>query len=569
MSRESSPPPGSLSRRGLLSAAAAVGGAAVAGPLLSACGTGKSAGTGSTSQTQLTQAVPAYLANTAVKPDVPSVQGSNGAMSDPLFLKYPDSPVTTVSGTPGAGGSYTAITPLWAAIPASSGNTYYDTVNKALGTTITMQPSDGNNYNTVLPPLFAGNKVPDLLMIPGWLNLTLNLGEAVGRFFTDLTPYLAGDKVKAYPNLANIPTSAWAAGVWNGKLYGLPCYPSAATFEGATFYRKDIFDRHGINADSIKTVDDLFNLGKELTDAKAGVWAFDALMGGDGAYFDQVFHYPYRWADVNGKLIFKYEAEEMVEALNWHAKLVKAGYMHPDAVANRSQNADQRFWSGKVLMQSGGTGAWNGSDTKSGTAANADYRRQAFKLLTSDANKPPSIPLQPGAGLFSYLNKRLSDKQVHELLATLNYIAAPYGSKEWLVVNYGAEGADYTMQAGNPVLTEKGNKEVATTYQFLVSPPAVTTVQQGYVDVAQSYAAWQADTVKYAYKPMFFAMNITEPSQYASIGKPVTDTIDDVKLGRKPVSAFQDAVKAWRSAGGDQLRSFYEGIRSKYGDGTK
>ena len=42
----------------------------------------------------------------------------------------------------------------------------------------------------------------------------------------------AGDKVKQYPNLANIPTGAWAAGVWNGKLYGLPVYPSAATFAG-------------------------------------------------------------------------------------------------------------------------------------------------------------------------------------------------------------------------------------------------------------------------------------------------------------------------------------------------
>jgi putative aldouronate transport system substrate-binding protein len=569
MPREASPTARSVSRRSLLSAAAAVGGAAAAGPLLSACGTSKSSGPGTTSQTQLSQVVPAYVANTSIKPDGPSVQGTSGAASDPLFLKYPDSPAQTVSGTPGKGGTYTAMTPLWGSIPPSSGNGYYDAVNKALGTTIKMQPSDGNTYNTVLPPLFAGSKVPDILMIPGYLNVPLKVGEAVGRYFTDLTPYLAGDKAKDYPNLANIPTGAWAAGVWNSKLYGLPCYPSAASFEGATFFRKDIFDKQGINPDNIKTVDDLFNLGKELTNAKAGVWAFDAVMGNDAAYFDQVFHYPQRWADVNGKLVFKYETDEMIEALNWHAKLAKAGYIHPDALANNSQNADQRFFSGKVLVSSGGTGAWNGSDTKSGTAANPNYRRQAFKLLTSNASKPPSIPLQPGAGFFAYLNAKLSDKQVKELLSVLNYIAAPYGSKEWLTVNYGAEGVDYTMQGGNPVLTEQGNKEVATTYQFLVTPQAVTTVQQGYVDVAQSYAAWQADAVKYAYKPVFFAMNITEPAQYASIAKPVTDTIDDVKLGRKPISAFQDAVKTWRSSGGDQLRTFYDGIRSKYGDGTK
>lgn len=569
MPREASPAPGHLSRRGLLSAAAAVGGAAVAGPMLSGCGSKKASGPGTTSQSQLAQVLPAYVPNASIKPDIPSVQGSSGSASDPAFLSYPASPVQTVSGTPGKGGTYTAMTPLWGSIPASSGNAYYDAVNKALGTTIKLQPSDGNNYGNMLPPLFAANRIPDLLMIPGWLNITLKLGDAVGKYFTDLTPYLGGDKAKAYPNLANIPAGAWQAGVWNGKLYGLPTYPSAAQFEGATFYRKDIFDTRGIDADSIKTTDDLFNLGKELTNAKAGVWAFDALMGGDGAYFDQVFHYPYRWADLNGKLIFKYEADEMVEALNWHYKLAKAGYIHPDALANNSQNADQRFWSGKALMQSGGTGAWNGSDTKSGTAANPSYRRKAFKLLTSSASKPPSIPLQAGSGMFCYLNAKLSSAQVNELMAVANYIAAPYGSKEWLIVNYGTEGVDYTMQNGNPVLTERGNKEVATTYQFLVTPPAVTTVQQGFTDVAKDYAAWQADTVTHAYKPLFFAMNVTEPVQYASIGKPVTDTIDDVKLGRKPVSAFQDAVKTWRSSGGDQLRTFYEGIRSKYGDGTK
>jgi len=123
------------------------------------------------------------------------------------------------------------------------------------------------------------------------------------------------------------------------------------------------------------------------------------------------------------------------------------------------------------------------------------------------------------------------------------------------------------MKDGNPVLTEKGGKEVATTFQFLVTPPTPTTVQSGFVDVARDYGAWQADMVKYAAKPMFFAMNITEPSQYSSIGQAVRDTMTDVKWGRKPVSAFQEAVKTWKSQGGDALRAFYEDIRQKFGTG--
>jgi putative aldouronate transport system substrate-binding protein len=62
-------------------------------------------------------------------------------------------------------------------------------------------------------------------------------------------------------------------------------------------------------------------------------------------------------------------------------------------------------------------------------------------------------------------------------------------------------------------------------------------------------------------------MNITEPSQYSSIGQQVEDTITDVKFGRKPISAYTDAVKTWQSQGGNALREFYDGIRSQYGTG--
>jgi putative aldouronate transport system substrate-binding protein len=559
-----------MTRRGLLTAAAAVGGAAVAGPLLTACGTkSKSGGPGTTSQNQLSTVLPNYIPNTSVKPDVAGITGPGGAISDPLFLKYPDNPVSTVDGVPGKGGSYNTMTPLWGAIPPSSGNSYYDSVNKALGASLKIQPSDGNTYGNLLPPLFAANKLPHWIQIPSWNVTNMNFGEAVTKF-VDLSPYLAGDKVKQYPNLANIPTGAWQVGVWNGKLYGLPVYPSGAVFAGAHFYRKDIFDKHGISADSIKTADDLANVGKELTNAKAGVWAFDALIGDDGAYADQIFHYFLKWGtDASGKLLHKYETPEIIEALNWHAKLAKAGYIHPDAMANNSNNAKQRFWSGKVAVGADGTGAWNGDDAKSGVAANPSYNRQAFHLLTSDASKAPSIALQNGAGMFGYLNGNLTPDQIKECLAIANYIAAPYGSKEWLTVNFGTEGVDYEMKDGNPVLTAEGSKQVATTFQFLVTPPAVTTVGSGFVQVAKDYAAWQGETTKLAYKPVFYGMNVTEPSQYAGIGRQVQDTMVDVKLGRKPVSAFQDAVAAWRRNGGDALRSFYDGIRSKYGDGTK
>jgi putative aldouronate transport system substrate-binding protein len=535
------------------------------GGVLAGCSDNKASGPGTTSQSELSKILPRYIPNTAVKPDIPATVGANGAVADAVFLKYPDSPVKTVAAVPGKGGSYTTMTPLWGAIPPSDGNSYYDAVNKALGVTLKIQPSDGNNYGNALPALFAADKLPDWIQIPGWNTTNLNFGQAVSKF-VDLSPFLAGDKIKDYPNLANIPTGAWQAAVWNGKLYGLPVYPGGAIITGTYFYRRDIFEKLGINADNIKTPADLAALGKELTSTAAGQWAFDDLFGDDASYVPQLFKFPNKWGiDSSGKLVHKYESDALIEALNWHAKLVKDGYIHPDAIAGTNQNGKQRFWSGKSVICADGTGAWNGDDAKSGTAANPSYRRAAFKLMSVSGT--PTVEIGPGAGMFGYLNAKLKEDQIKELLAVANYIAAPYGSAEWLTVNFGAENVDYTMKGGNPVLTERGGKEVATSFQFLVTPSTPTTVQGGFVEVAKDYGAWQADMVKYAVKPAFYAMNITEPSQYSSIGQAVKDTIADVKFGRKPISAFQDAVKTWRSQGGDALRAFYDDIRTKYGTG--
>lgn len=551
-----------VSRRGVLAGAAAVAGAVVTSGGLAGCGSdGETSGPGATGADELKRALPNYLPSKSVAPDIPSVTGANGAASDPAFLSYPANPVATVQGNPGAGGTYVTRTPLWGAIPPSNGNAYYEAVNSALGASLKMQPADGNTYVDTLPPLLASGKLPDWIQIPTWVNAKLNMGTAVNQF-ADLTPYLAGDKVAKYPNLANIPSSAWQTGVWNGRLYGLPSFSSPNAFPGYLQCRGDLVEDAGLAVD-VKSADELFTLGKELTDAKAGRWAFDDLW----PFLLFPFDVMSTWnPGASGKLVHQYELPGMVEALNFAAKLTEAGLMHPDALAGNAANGQQRFWSGKVVFTAGGVGAVEGDDHKGGTAANARYRRQLIKVF-HHAGGTPKIQLGPGSGWFSYLNKKLSAKQIEECLSIANFLAAPYGTKEYLLVNFGAADVTYTMTNGNPVLTQRGQKEVATSYQFLVSGPQVTLVKNGFTEVVKHVAEWQADAVKYAVKPMFFAMNVSEPPQYSAIGQQVEDTMKDVRFGRKGIDDFKSAVDAWRKQGGDELRKFYEGIRDKHGTG--
>jgi putative aldouronate transport system substrate-binding protein len=552
-------------RRTFLSTAVGVAGAAALSPLLTACGSGGSGKAGTNTKKGLAAALPDYVPSLAITPDIRSVAGAvAGVNTDPGFTHYPTTLTKTVAKTPGSGGSYTCVTPLWGSIP-EAGNAYYRAVNKALGADVTVKPANGNTYNNAITNLTAAKKLPDWVQLPTWWNQLFNVGELCGTQLADLTPYLAGDKVKDYPNLAAIPTGGWQAGVWNDKLYGIPSFTTGSTYASILYYRKDVFDAKGIDG-SVTSAADLMALGKELTNAKAGVWAFDSVW----TYLFQPFSIPFKFRVDNGKLVHKYETQEMLEALNWAYKLARSGYMHPDALGGDNNNAKTRFYAGKTLITQDGTGAWNGPDADSGIAASPEYVRGAFPLFTADGTGTPRIFLSSSASEISYLNKNLKPEQIRECLRIADYLAAPFGSYEYTLINFGVEGVDWTMGPSGPAYTDKGKTEAnQDTYQFLASPRTAVS-NPSHNPVTELYCAWLGQTVKHAYKPVFWNMNITVPARYAvaDAAQAVEDTIVDVTYGHKKVSDFQDAVSTWKKSGGDQLMAWYQSaIYDKYGTG--
>ena len=551
------------------------GAAITAAPLLSACGSSSSTAKaqtkgGASTLTGLAAALPKYIPLTGgPTPDIPSVTGAAGSVTDAGYLSYPANPVATVTGVPGKGGTYTGVTPLWGSIPAD-GNAYYQAVNKALGVTLKIKPADGNTYNQVVPTVVAGNDLPSWIQLPTWWNNDFNTGSLAASKFADLTPYVSGDNIKAYPNLAAIPTPGWVSGAWNDKIYGIPSFTTGQGFSSALFFRKDVFDAKGISPDSVRTADDLMALGKELTSASAGVWAFDVIW----LMIQQMFDVPPNnggYAMVDGKLVSAFESPQILEALDFAHKLAKSGFVHPDALADKTGDGKQRFYSGKTVVCNDGTGAWNAADAIAGAAATPAYVRGAFKLFAHDGGTP-TIALGGGGGasIVSYLNKSLTPDQIKELLAVANYLAAPFGSAEYTLINYGVQGADYTVQNGVPTYTDQGKKESSQdTYQFLASAPQAQ-FNTGQNSVTQAYTAWSADAVKHAYKPVFYGMNTTVPTQFktANAAQQVTDTIKAVTYGQKTVSDYQAVLSSWKSSGGDELTAWYKAnVLDKFGTG--
>ena len=554
-----------LNRRTFVRAAVAFTGAAAMAPLLSACGGSAAQSTGASTRSGLKGALPDYVPSTSIRPDFPTVAGAPDVMTDPGFLTYPATQVATVAGIPGKGGTYTAVTPLWGTVPAA-GNSFYQAMNSALGVNLTMKPADGNNYNTIIPTMTAAKRLPDWIQLPTWWNSNFNVGELAATQFADLTPYLSGDNIKKYHNLAAIPTGAWQAGAWGDKIYGIPSFSSGFVIAGTTYYRRDIFDSLGITADQVKSADDLMNLGKELTDAKRGVWAFDDVW----TYLFPFWGVPNKWTIQDGKLVNKYELPQYLDALDWHYRLATSGYLHPDAITGDNADANTRFYAGKVLIAGGGTGTWNLADYQSGTAATPNYRRGSFDIFAADGKSKPSVFMGFSTSIMSYLNRNLKPGQIEELLSIANYLAAPFGSKEYTLVNFGVEGVHYTMVNGVPTATDEGKKDVqAQTYPFLASPPAVISNPGGDV-VTKDYAAWQATNVRTLYKPVFWNMNISMPSSLASFdaAQAVEDTVKDCYHGKKTVSDVKAAIATWKSQGGNRLTQWMtDNVLNKYGTG--
>ncbi|MBO0901497.1 extracellular solute-binding protein [Cellulomonas sp. zg-ZUI22] len=527
-------------RRSFLGMVAA--GAAVVGvpSLLTGCGTSDAPGAVPSGDV-----LPTYVPIDYVEPDFPSVNGST-----PGYATLPAELVRSVPEAPGSGATFTAMTPLWGTIPPTKGNQYYEAVNGILGSSIEFRITDGNTYGDKLATVLASAKdVPDWVCVPTW-NIPPRFGsEIVPNIFQDLTDHLGGDAVKEYPNLANIPTDAWRFCVFNGRLYGLP-FPGE-TITDATFVRTDVLDELGITLD-VRNGQDLLDLAAELTGG--GRWGAEDLWNTSAT----IHAVPPKWRLDGDRLVHRVETEEYRAALAWNAELFASGAVHPDAVADQQGEAKTRFQSGTSLLMSDGLGGWHEA-LRDNLASNPGFWQQPLDPFAADGGTPVLWKGNP-ANIFSFLKRSDDEERIRELLALANVLAAPFGTTEFDLVQNGVEGVHYTKgEGGVPVPTALAATELQPTYMFLVDGPIANTRVQypGYVEASST---WQQKAAEFVTDPLFYAQQIVEPAQFASIGQPFVDLEKDISRGRKSLDDLDAAVETWRSAGGEELRSFYQEI---------
>ncbi|MFH0172956.1 extracellular solute-binding protein [Streptomyces cacaoi] len=551
--------PSGPSRRSFL-ASTAVATAAVAGgmPLLAACGgTDSGSRDGTTSGKDANKLLPTYVASTVAQPDIPSKNGSSAGYTGKVDLATLTASVPKKLGTDA---SFKIMSPFWGS-PPKAGCAYYTALDAAAGTKITWQNQDGNTYGQKLGAVLASSSIPDMVVVPGW-ELVGKIANAVTAKFMDLGPYLAGDKVKKYPNLAAIPSDAWRMGIFGGALRGIPMPAATASFI-VPYYRKDIFDKKGYSVP--KSPDEFLSWAKEATSAKAKVWACGDMNWTAWNIFGVRPSGTLGWnIGSDGKLTYRVEQPEYLEALEWTRKLFDAGVVHPDDKA-RSGDAGQRFTAGQILVFNNDMSTWYGK-TAEQAAANPDFVIEGMDIFGADGGDPTLTAAQP-AGIWSMIRKGASKTTIENALAAADFAAAPYGTKERMLVDYGVEGTHYTVKDGVPVKTDLGNSEVINAWVML-SAPAAYYAHPDFPEIARKQVEWQQRMGAFMKKTSTYGMNIVEPTRYANLSSQFEQLEIDYVRGNRKLSDVQAAISTWKSSGGEKLRDWYKQLLDKNGSGN-
>ncbi|KUO17453.1 extracellular solute-binding protein [Streptomyces dysideae] len=539
----------SMSRRTLLRSMAAAGTAVSAPGLLTACSTGSGEGDTSNAGKKLAD-WPAHQAPEGAKPDLaPTDEGVQ-----PGYTSYPSDLTTSVARTPGDGSTIRVMSVTFGTPPKGrADNQYWRAVEKALGVKIeyTVVPTD--DYQKKMATVMAGDpeSLPDIINVFAGFVLPRE-AQFVQRRAQDLTPYLSGEAVRDYPNLAGIPTHAWRdMGRIGGRIYGIPL---ERPLPGSTLWtNQDLFTDAGMREGW--TSQDFATVARKAT--RGTTYALGAATGSlfGNAVHAAAHNAPAGWAvDKDGTFRPNFTDERYKAAVAFQAELRKNGSYHPDAASMATPELGTLFLNGTVGSMQNGFGAYQTlyPDSKG--------------LLTPAPALPYGVDGTPGGIVaarrsFGYtVLKKAKKERIELLLRLLDYLAAPFGTKEWELVHYGLEGVHFTRgKDGSPQPNKLGEVENVSNlpFRYLAEGPQVLFVP-GRPEAVRAVHAWQRKVVPVAVRDASFGLQSrTNTTQGTTLKALMDDTVTSVVAGRAPMSAYDDAVQKWRSRGGDRMAEEY------------
>ncbi|MGV9279414.1 extracellular solute-binding protein [Streptomyces sp. NPDC003730] len=546
--------PTHLDRRGLLRLGAGAGLALATAPLLTACGDG---GTTAKAEAKSDSLLPrTTLRDIGLTPDLPGTAAGVPAG----YFTYPAKTPRATRATPlkGAGTISATLETFSPPPPARSRNAAWREIERLLGARVDITAVPADDYGTKFSTMVASDSLPDLFMYPETGGVD-NKAAFLQAKCADLTPYLSGDKVKDYPNLAAIPKAAWQSAIFGGRLFGVPI--SRTGTAGAGFYRHDLFEEIGVTSlDQITGLDRFVEACKELTRPNRDQYA---IIAGVTTLLAMSAGAPYFWKldTGTGKFTLDLETPEYRQAVETARELYRAGCFYPGTLqmsgAQKAQYTD---------LFKNGRGAYVYDGLPSYLTPGTGYVA-AMRAIDAAYDPRPFVPFGESAvawtdnvSLQNTHLKKASGERIEQVLALADFAAAPFGSLEYTLVNYGVEGTDFTRDAqGSPVLTDQGSQDVTVPWKFMASAvPAVFSADSESA-VRHVHRTLSTMVPKMVESPTLAYSSPTWDSKGSgSLFTLKSDALKDIISGRKPMSAYDQLVKDYLAKGGEKARGEFE-----------
>lgn len=531
-----------LDRRTILRVAALAGGASALGATaLSGCSSKKTSS--QAAQANSSVVLPTQTRFEGLTPDIPG----DGEWVADGFTAYPTTRIKATEKIPGDGSEVKAFLALSTPPPTvRDKNSQWQAMEDRLGVELSISMVPAGEMNDKFTTLVAGSDLPDIVQV--WTTPTPK-AALMSNIFEDITDLVSGDAISAYPNLANLPTSCWQYCIFDGAIHGVPI-PRGGVSSTVVHQRQDILDSLGMEIEP-QNVQELLDAAAEVTDEAGSRWAFtEAPM----TLLRQMYGIANTWSVRNGSFTAAIEDDKMPDILADAKRFLDAGVVHPDSFSsNIGTLSKQWFNQGSAVFTMDTYTAMRGfySENTGGDAFKVKLMK--FGGIDGDPVTYLGHPTHSVVGL-----KKGDHERAAMLLGILDWLASPFGTDEYTMVNYGTEGSTFQMSGGAPSLTDLGKQEIGLGLSYLGAPPQVFYLEQ-HADVTEmecDHLRWLAPLGQV--NPALALPSDTRDKKGQQLDKALADTQTAILQGKQEPGSWTDAVATWRKNGGDQIRKELE-----------
>ncbi len=491
---------------------------------------------------------------------------STGVGIDDAYTSFPKTPFKSVTDVPGTGSTINVVSgSAWPPYTPADQNPMLKELQKQLNVKLNLNITTISDYGAKFTTLLAGQDLPDVF----WVGSTPNMVDFLKAQCADLTPFLAGDAVKDYPNLANLLTTTWKSAVFGGAIMGLPSPLGAMGWNiqvNKTRWDAEI----GPNV-LPKNADDFKKMMVALTHPNDNKWAMATgssdPYGVQTGWFAMMYGAPNNWGIINGKLTNYRETEAYKQSIAYTRDLVQAGVFHPKSATYDSVALKADHLNGQLALTPTSTFYGNHVDMwNRGAGVTPQVKFDIIPTIAADGGKttywlspqiwPRSSYLGPGIWAF----KKAAPDRVKELLRVWNFICGPFGSQERLLWEYGVKDIDYIVDdKGNPIPTKNGPAD-STFVPIRFGPHSPDQLYNPATpDYGPTMQKHEQDVIPTGILDATIgAYSATDGAKSAPLDKTFFSGMVDIVAGRRPVSDVDQLVKEWVAAGGDTIRKEYE-----------